>query len=303
MTAKEEYDFQIIANLMAGNGSAGKILEDLKVFLENHNQSFRVLTIDEPAPISKLPGNGGVKIKKAVICLGGDGTISETVGYVLNRKLSIPIALIPAGTANIIAETLSIPRVSDFSFLLESKIKKVDVGVIEYESDRNYFLLGVGLGFEESFLKLTKEKFKKKMGVFSYIFAALSELLALKKIPVVIETGEERQEIEICLLTVLNLKPKLLKLFPLFGNQEIKGDDGQLNIYYVEYHYFFQAFLGTLVFHVLGGRGLGLVGSSTAKEFRLLSSQVCGTQVDGELRSCLPARINFHQEQAHFLVP
>ncbi|MCL5090582.1 MAG: acylglycerol kinase family protein [Patescibacteria group bacterium] len=119
-------DFQIIANLMSGDGSARKILEELKFFLQKQNQIFNVLEITKPTPISKLPQDGHQKIKKAVVCLGGDGTVSETVGYILNHQVEAPLAIIPTGTANIIASSLGLlSDKKDFNFLLNKKTKEV----------------------------------------------------------------------------------------------------------------------------------------------------------------------------------
>lgn len=297
-----EYDFQIIANLLAGKGSARQILEDLKSFLVQNGQTFRVLTVEQPTPISKLPSDGRVKIKKGVVCLGGDGTVSETVGYVLNHRLNVPIALIPTGTANIIAATLGLEKKNGFDFLLENRFKSVDVGIAEYENEKNYFLLGLGLGFEEKFLKLTKEKFKSRLGIFSYIFAALSELLSLKKIPITIKSGNHLLKINVCLLAILNLQPLVLRLFPLFRHQKIDGRDNLFNIFFVEYRNYFQALLGTLTFHLFGRKNFGLVKSVCDKEFTLESPGICGTQLDGELRSCLPVKVSFHREPVRFFI-
>lgn len=300
---KNNYDFQIIANLLAGRGITEKTLARLKDFLTEHQQSYRVLEVDKPTPISQLPTDGQVQIKKGVICLGGDGTVSETVGYVLNHQVKAPIAVIPTGTANIIATTLGLKKEKiSFDFLLKNKKITVDVGVAEYENQKHYFLLGMGLGFEERFLKLTKEKFKKKMGIFSYIFAALSELLSLNKIPLTLEVDGKKHSFEVCLLTVLNLKPKILKFFPFFEHEEIKGNDRLHNLYLVEYQNYWQALLGTLAFHLLGQKNFGLVRSFTAKNLVLESKEVCGTQVDGEIRPCLPVKIYFHPQPCFFLV-
>ena len=305
---KEEYDFQIIANLMAGRGEAGKELERIKNFLENNGQSYRVTAIDTPTPISKIPEDGRIKIKKGVICIGGDGTVSETVGYILNNKIEAPIALIPTGTANIIAATLKLELKRDnFGFLLRNEIKEIDIGVAEYQDEKDYFLLGLGLGFEENFLRLTKEKFKSKLGAFSYIFAALSELLSLKKIPLMIENSQIQIKTNVCLLTVLNLQPVILAHFPLFKNKEIKGSDGVLDLYWVEYNgsifgkSYFQVFLGTLFFHIFGRVNFGFVKKISGKEFSLESPALVGTQIDGELRSKLPVRISLHSQKCRFL--
>lgn len=299
---KEEYDFQIIANLLSGKGEAKNELNKLEDFLKNNGQSYRVTSIDAPTAISKIPEDGKIKIKKAVICIGGDGTVSETVGYILNNKIQVPVAVIPTGTANIIASTLGLcMKKNNFDFLLNNEIKEIDVGVAEYQNERDYFLLGLGLGFEENFLRLTKEKFKKKLGAFSYVFAAFSELLSLKKIPLLIESSEIQIKTKVCLLTVLNLQPVILAHFPFFKNDEIKGDDGILDIYFVEFNNYFQAFLGTLIFHIFGRVNFGLVKKISGKEFLLESSLPVPTQVDGELRGKLPVKIFLSSQKCRFL--
>lgn len=301
---QEEYDFQIIANLLAGKGEAKVKLEKLKDFLSKNDLSFRSLEITKPTPISQIPQDGRIKIKKGVICLGGDGTVSETVGYVLNNKIEVPIALIPTGTANIIASTLRlIISLDNFNFLLENKIKTIDIGVAEFKNEKDYFILGLGLGFEEKFLKITKEKLKSKLGIFSYILSALSELLSLKKIPLKIENCKSKINLNVCLLTVLNLQPAILKAFPLFKDSRIIGDDGRFNLYYIEYKNYFQAFLGTLLFHFLGRFNFGLVKTLKGNDFLVKSPISVGTQIDGELRSTLPVKISLHSQSCRFLIP
>lgn len=299
-----EYDFQIIANLMAGKGEAKDKLESLKKFLDDNGQIYRVLAIDTPTPISQLPSDGRMHIKKGVICLGGDGTVSETVGYVLNNKISAPIALIPTGTANIIASTLNLnTNRQDFEFLLKDSVINVDVGLVEYSNEKDYLLLGLGLGFEEKFLKLTKEKLKGKFGVFSYVLAAMAELLSLKSIPLKIIADGKEIKVKVCLLTVFNLQPKIFNFFPLFKNGEISGSDGVLDLFYVEYKNYFQALAGTLLFHIFGKRNLGLVKKITAKGIVLEPESIVPTQIDGELRGNLPVRVSLLPKKCTFLVP
>lgn len=297
----EEFDFQIIANLLAGNGQSKERLLELEKFLRSHNQTYRVCIVDKPTPISKIPSDGDIEIKKGVICLGGDGTISETVGYVLNHGIEAPIAIIPTGTANIIASTLEIKNEKDFDFLLDKKEITVDIGVADYAKEKDFFILGLGLGFEENFLKISKEKFKAKIGIFSYIFAALGELFSLKKIPIEINCDQKIIKTNICLLTALNLKPKILTIFPLFKDHSINGHDQQVNIFYVEYRHFLQAFWDTLFFHLFGSN-FSFVKKLVGKEFIFKSPIIVGTQVDGELRGSLPVKLSFFEKPCRFLI-
>jgi len=283
---------------MSGKGEAKRKLESVKEFLKNNRQTFRSLEIDKPTPISKIPSDGKILIKKAVICLGGDGTVSETLGYIINHEINKPIAVIPTGTANIIAATLRLNKnISSFEFLINGETKSVDVGIAQFQDEKDCFLLGLGLGFEEKFLKLTKDRLKNKFGVFSYLLAALAELISLKSIPITINGNK----INVCLLTVFNLQPVIFNFFPLFSNGEIKGNDGVLNLYYIEYKNYLNAFLGTLLFHLFGRKNFGLVKTLSGKEFKIESPISVGTQIDGELRGNLPVEISLLEKRCEFL--
>lgn len=298
----ETYDFQIIANLMAGKGESKIVLESLKSFLAKNNKSFKILAIDKPTPISKLPNNG-FRIREAIICIGGDGTVSETIGFILKQKLDLPLAIIPTGTANFIAGAFGIEKNSqNFSYLLKKRTKRVDIGLADYEIDKYFFMLGLGIGFEEKFLKITKEKFKSKMGIFSYILVALSELLSLKRIPIVIKLKNRELKINISTLIVLKTPPKILKIFPLFKDKSRSESSGLLNLKYVVYKNYFQAFFGTLALHILGEKNFGLVKSIKEENFLLESPTLVGTQIDGELRGNLPVKISLLPEAFEFWI-
>lgn len=300
---KEEYDFELIVNYLSGNNSTEKIVQKIRKYLEENNQTYRLIEIREPTPISKLLENREIQINKGVVCIGGDGTVSETLGYMLKNDIKAPLAIIPTGTANFIATAFKlIKNRKSFDFLLKGKIRAVDVGVIDYGNEKNFFLLGIGLGFQENFLRITKDRLKSRLGVFSYIVSALSKLLTLKKIPLKIIYNHSEISTEICFLTLLNMQASVLRVFPFFKDKEVKCDDKRFDLYYVEYKNFFHAVLGTLVFHLFGKLNFGLVKFIKGEEFTLESPAICGTQVDGELRNCLPVKIYFHHEPCRFLV-
>jgi len=297
----EAVDFQIIANFMAGKGSGRKILSDLKVFLKNHGKTFDVLAVEKPTPINLLPGHN-LKITQGVICIGGDGTVSESMGYILNKKLDLPLAIIPAGTANIMAASFGLNGfMKNFNFLLEERIKAIDIGLADFDGKKVFFLLGLGLGFEENFLKITKERNKSNFGIFSYLISALAELLKIKKIELKIKADEKSFTVKVCTLMVLNTPPKILQIFLLSKDKDIVSNDGLLNLYFVEYRNFFQSLWETLIFHVVGKLNFGHIKSMSGKEFYLESDLQVGTQIDGELKDNLPVKISVYPSKLELL--
>lgn len=298
-----EIDFQIIANLNSGNGEAKRKLENLEKFLEQRNLTYRVLAIEGYLPVDDVKERERILIKKGVVCIGGDGSVSCTVGYLFNNQIKAPLGIIPCGTANFIAESLGYQKdLKSFEFLLKDKVKLVDVGEADFGGRKEYFILGIGIGFEENFLRLTRA-LKKKFGIFSYIFSALKELFFLKGYPVEIMMNGASLKKKACLLTILNLHPIVLRSFPLFKDDRVSIEDGKLDLFFVEYKNFLQGFAGTLAFHLLGRVNFGLVNWYQGETFKVVSKEEVGCQIDGELKGSLPVKVCIIKKRVPFLVP
>ena len=297
-----EFDYQIIANLLAGKGFAIKKLEELKDFLDDRKITYRVLEITKPTPISLIPPNGDSHIQKGVICLGGDGTVSETIGYMVKRQIDLPIFLVPTGTANFLAENIGIKKDLSFEKILSGTIKSYDLGVYEDISRKDYFLIGIGFGFEQKFLEMAKQHHKRFFGKLSYYLAGLTELFRIKPVQYKFTIDAKAFSIFSPMVTVLNLKPKISRFFPLFSEGNIKPDDGLLDIAYVEHSSFFLSFLGILFFHLLGRYDLGLVKRLKGKEISISASVKIKSQIDGEIKGSLPFKISIISKGVRFLV-
>jgi len=296
------YDYLIIANFLAGKSLAKEKLEELKSFLERKKSSFKLIKINKPTPISEIKFERSLKITKGVICLGGDGTVSETIELILKQGFNLPIFVIPTGTANFIADSLGINKKINFEKIFKGEIKKVDLGVCQYDGKKDYFLLGIGLGFEQKFLAMAKEKSKKILGKLSYFLAAFFGLFRLKPLPYKLSFNQKTFEFQASMLTILNFKPRALPFLPFFLEKDIKANDGKLDIFYVEHKNILFSFLGIIFFHILGRVNFGLVKRFKTKELILDSPSAQKIQIDGELNGKLPLKISLISEGVRFLV-
>jgi diacylglycerol kinase family enzyme len=82
---------------------------------------------------------------------GGDGTVRKVAKILLQRKLldkHLPISLLPLGTANNIAQTFEIDKDTEkaISAWDSSRIKKVDIGLVQNVPEVDFFLEGFGFG-------------------------------------------------------------------------------------------------------------------------------------------------------------
>lgn len=96
-----------------------------------------------------------------VIVAGGDGTVGKVVRNLVRQGLNekMPLALLPAGTANNIASTLGIS--GELEEIIEAwkpgLIKKFDLGLLKQEGKEELFLEGVGFGLFPKLIKAMKK--------------------------------------------------------------------------------------------------------------------------------------------------
>ncbi len=109
-----------------------------------------------------------------VICLGGDGTLNETINGLNGLKSCPPIAYLPAGTTNDFAKSLGLS--TDVSRALNDifngKKQKLDIG----KMNGRCFIYVASFGFLSESSYLTPAWLKKRIGRAAYILEGTREL-------------------------------------------------------------------------------------------------------------------------------
>ncbi|MFA6391615.1 MAG: diacylglycerol kinase family protein [Patescibacteria group bacterium] len=117
--------------------------------------------------IEQVPG----KILKSpldkVIVLGGDGTLHFVTQYLYNKKIDIPIAVIPTGSGNIFALTVGIPITINKAIktALHGKPKRIPLGIV---NDKHLFMISVTTGVHAQIMEKTPRWSKKIIGAAAY---------------------------------------------------------------------------------------------------------------------------------------
>lgn len=115
-----------------------------------------------------------------VVCSGGDGTLSETVGAMLKRNdIRVPIGYIPSGTTNDFANSIGIPkRMEDAAkYIVSGDTMPCDIGLMNKEKNFCY-VAAFGAFTEVSYL--TPQYLKNMLGHQAYVIEAAKSLAALK---------------------------------------------------------------------------------------------------------------------------
>jgi diacylglycerol kinase (ATP) len=121
-----------------------------------------------------------------VIACGGDGTINEIINGLAGSQ--VPMALLPAGTANILAKELGIPwDIPHASRLIpEGVIRRIALGIALPETGQSsaqlpregrYFLSVAGAGPDGAMVHAVDEGLKTRAGVLAYWAEGVRQLV------------------------------------------------------------------------------------------------------------------------------
>ena len=171
----------LIVNPRAGRGNAFLKLPHVEKIVKKFGISYEVFITSGPGDATKL----GERIKDSgkfekILILGGDGTINEVIQALVGSE--IPILPLPLGTGNDFVKFFYPRQRYDTVLerhLLSDRTDKIDVGLLESENLKKYFINGMGIGFDSEVLNNMK-KIKLLKGDFLYTSAVLLTFLQFK---------------------------------------------------------------------------------------------------------------------------
>lgn len=117
-----------------------------------------------------------------VIAVGGDGTVRAVADALAGGP--VPMALVPAGTGNLLARNLDLPLGDTRALVqvaLTGRDHAMDVGYLRAEgpdaSEGDHcFLVMAGLGFDAAMVAGADHELKKRMGWFAYFLAGAKHM-------------------------------------------------------------------------------------------------------------------------------
>ncbi|HEY8891236.1 MAG TPA: YegS/Rv2252/BmrU family lipid kinase [Clostridium sp.] len=137
-----------------------------------------------------------------VLIAGGDGTIDSVVNEMKKRNIDLPIAILPAGTANDFANYIGMSH--DISKacnqILKSEVKKVDIGKI----NNKYFLNVASTGLFTDISQKMDMNLKNTIGKLAYYVKGLEQLPNFKKLKIKVSSQEVLFDGDMYLMLVFN---------------------------------------------------------------------------------------------------
>jgi YegS/Rv2252/BmrU family lipid kinase len=108
-----------------------------------------------------------------VFVCGGDGTVMAAATALAGQP--VPLAILPAGTGNLLARNLDLPINDEAQCLrigVSGRTRAIDVAAVE---DRKFVVMA-GLGFDAAVMRDAPEGLKKKVGWPAYVVSATKHL-------------------------------------------------------------------------------------------------------------------------------
>ncbi|WP_166998989.1 diacylglycerol/lipid kinase family protein [Paramicrobacterium fandaimingii] len=193
---------------------------------------FIATTVDDPGvSMAKQAVEKGASV---VVAAGGDGTV-RCVAEGL-RSSGVPLAIVPAGTGNLLARNLDLPLGNvkqAVSIAYAGNDRAIDVGIAEVRAENGpaqqyVFLVMAGMGIDAQMIANTNDDLKKSVGWLAYADAVVRSLADLKPFRIryqLAESAPHSAHVSTILVANCGTLPAGIELLP-----DAKIDDGKLDL-------------------------------------------------------------------------
>jgi len=295
----------IIHNPFAGRGSKRRArqLDTAREILANAGIETELQATTGSSAATALARRAVEQGRQLVIVCGGDGTVNEAVNGLAGSQ--VPLAVLPAGTANVLAKELGIPwdipRAA--RLLVESTLRRIALGAATPLPGREtcrYFLCVAGAGADGALVYSLDASLKRSTGMMAYWLEAFRQLLRYDFPAFRVRTTE--RELETTLVVVGRTKHyggpfRITTAADLFENEfELAAYTSRSRVRYLSY--LPAAWLGRL-------RRMPDVHFWKATSLRCepLSDRPVYAQVDGEPAGRLPIEFSIVPDALTLVVP
>jgi len=229
-------DSLVLLNPHAGGGRAARLQTPLAQWLAQ-NAPTTVLAVptsveDAQRSLRDLPRGS------RVVVVGGDGTLNQMLGALLERELSL--GLVPCGSGNDTARAMSLfqtPWRQALAHALHAPARGVDVGVAQFDAPLASggaqtqsvpFLSSLTVGFDASVGLRALNGPRWLRGLPRYLLATLRELLYLRSWDLQVQVDAALLHQGVALFASTLNTPSFGSGMPAVPHARI--DDGQLNL-------------------------------------------------------------------------
>jgi YegS/Rv2252/BmrU family lipid kinase len=285
--------------LNPGAGLATQRFTGVRTYLKRRGIAYSAAATTGPGDARELATLAGSRGYRAIVCVGGDGTVNEVVNGLATPEGEIDqravLGVIPAGTARDFARSVGLPlrREAALDRLLAGQETRVDVGRIRFADGRFHLFVNVlGAGFDAE----VAERAQDVRGAISSIpahvvgFASALADYQNKEISIAFDDWDDRALNFRCSMVVVANGPSYAGVMRFAPSAVV--DDGLLDVVVVGDITNIEILLNLP--RVVAGTHLNhqKVAAYRVPALRLESEDGALVQADGEVVGQLPARVD-----------
>jgi len=255
-----------------------------------------------PASATELARQACAEGADIVIACGGDGTINEVINGIAPGN--VPLAIVPAGTADVLATEIGLPRNSlrAAECLPQLEARRISLGLLRHAgpaSESRYFVLMGGVGLDAKVVCAVNPRLKARIGELAYWLAGAAEIGSrLERFEVCIDG--RRYECTFALASLARIYGGNLRIA---RRAHLLAGDLEMVLFHSRHSLRYLLYLSG----VLSGRlhQFSDVTFVNAKrvEMQALVRPPVHVQVDGEYAGTLPAAFEIAEQSLTLLMP
>lgn len=299
----------LIHNPNAGN--AGKRrrpkLDEARKILAAGGIEAELAETKGPNDATEIARRANAEGRDLIIACGGDGTLNEVVNGLAESQNGhrAALALLPGGTANILAKELGIPWdiVAAARKILTSEIKEIALGLatpINQPEKRRYFMSVAGAGPDGMIVYSIDLDLKAKIGILAYWYQGFREVLRYKFQHFrVIVAGQNIDSS----LAVIGRTQNYGGPFKITTRADLFEDQFEVLALTTRSGFRYLSYLGPLYFNKLRGKKNIHFHKTDTVLCEPINNQTVYAQIDGEAFARLPVEFKIVPKSLKLLVP
>jgi len=240
---------------------------------------------------------------EVVVVVGGDGAVLRVAPALANTTASLGI--IPAGTGNLLATNLGIPRDPQAALrtILNGSKRTIDLGRAVVDGKTYDFSIACGIGFDAEVMDGTDSSQKRRWGKLAYLASAVARTREIENADHEISVDGVRTRTGAAQVLVANFGRMALGIRP---RRSIMPDDGLLDVIVVRVSGPIGGLLAgweALRQKDLGESPRGHVLRARAREIRVDATPSRRVEVDGSVVGRTPVKVSILPSALTVMVP
>lgn len=283
----------VIYNPVAGPKSVRKI-DRVRGFLSRSGEPFVVLETTGPGDATQFAREAASTGAKAVVAVGGDGTINEVANGLAGS--SVPLLILAHGTGNVFAKELSLPAGIEATLALLKTGRTITIPLAKAEG--RYFAIVASAGFDAEVVERMRSSHKNRLGIAAYVLMGMRHFFRSQPSLWLEFPGRERIEAQAVILCRGRM----------YGGGVVMAPDADLeseDLHVIILKKKGRRALLFFVLNVLRGKHLASknVTHRVTKMLWVRSTIPSAAQIDGEYLGPLPARFEMTDKTLTLFVP